>query len=66
MAAISSIFTDTSSALIRLVVSLVGIVLFGIPTLVMAVIAIIEGIKYLTMSKESFEEAYVSNKKAWF
>lgn len=57
---------NTGSAVIRLVVSLVGILLIGIPTLVMAVIAIIEGIKYLTMSDESFDEAYVSNKKAWF
>ena len=56
---------NTGSAIIRLVVSFVGGV-FVIPTLVMTGISIYEGIQYLTMTDEAFEETYVTSKKAWF
>lgn len=56
---------NTGSAVIRLVVSIVGIFIV-IPTLVMAVIALIEGIKYLMMEDDVFDATYVTNKKAWF
>lgn len=63
----SSISGTQGSAVIRLVVSIVGgMFLLGIPTIVMAVISIIEGIRYLTMADEVFECTYVTNKKAWF
>ena len=57
---------NTSSAVIHLVVSIIGIFLIGIPTLVMAIISIIEGIRYVTMDDAVFEETYVTNKKGWF
>ena len=57
---------NIGSAIVRLVVSIIGFIAFGIPTIVMAVIALIEGIRYLTMTDEAFEETYVANKKTWF
>ncbi len=57
---------NTGSAVIRLIVSIIGFVAFSIPTLVMAIIAIIEGIRYLTMEDHVFESQYVTSKKGWF
>ncbi len=57
---------NIGSAIIRLIVSLVGFAMFGIPTIIMAVISLVEGIIYLTMTDETFEHTYVVNKKAWF
>lgn len=57
---------NTGSAVIRLVVSIIGIFLFGIPTIPFVVIGIIEGIKYLSMEDHLFEFTYVKNKKSWF
>jgi TM2 domain-containing membrane protein YozV len=37
-----------------------------IPNVVMGVIALVEGIIYLTKSDEEFEQLYVVQKKAWF
>lgn len=53
-------------AIIMLVVSVAGFILFGIPTFVMWVISIIEFILYLTKSDEEFEQIYVIGKKPWF
>ena len=39
---------------------------FGAAAVVMAIIAIIEGIIYLTKSQTEFEQIYVFNKKEWF
>ncbi len=38
----------------------------GLTFFVMQVICLIEGIKYLTMSEEDFDETYVQNKRGWF
>lgn len=51
--------------LIMLLVSVIGFVLF-FPALIMGIIGIIEGIVYLTMSDEQFEETYVRGIKHWF
>ncbi|ASK34521.1 hypothetical protein CEK62_09055 [Alcanivorax sp. N3-2A] len=56
--------------LVFLLVNTVGWVitafLFGLPNLVLGVIAFVEGIIYLTKSDEEFEQTYVLNKKPWF
>ena len=49
-----------------LVVSVVGFILCGIPTAVMAIIGLIEGIIYLTKSDDEFNATYVAGKKKWF
>jgi TM2 domain-containing membrane protein YozV/RNA polymerase subunit RPABC4/transcription elongation factor Spt4 len=52
---------------IMLVASLVGACLtFGVATLVVEVIAFIEGIVYLTKSDEDFDRLYVQGHKGWF
>lgn len=38
----------------------------GIPNLIFAIIAFIEGIIYLTKSDEEFQKTYVDNEKPWF
>ncbi|MBV6496113.1 MAG: TM2 domain-containing protein [Acidobacteria bacterium ACB1] len=56
-----------TEGIIMLGVWVVGAVfLCGIPSLVMAVIGIIEGIMYLTKSDEEFVHTYIMNKKPWF
>ncbi|HYG34034.1 MAG TPA: TM2 domain-containing protein [Clostridia bacterium] len=54
------------AGIIMALVSFFGFILFGIPTMVMGVIAFIEGIIYLTKSEPEFEAIYVRGKKAWF
>lgn len=49
-----------------LVISLVGFLLCGIPTMVIGVIAIIEGILYLTKTDDEFVSTYVVGRKGWF
>ena len=51
--------------LIYLLVSILGSFLL-IPTLVIGVFSLIDGIKYLMCSDEEFERVYVQGKKAWF
>ena len=57
---------NQKSAIIRLVISLVGFVVCGIPTIVMSIISIVEGVKYLMMTDEEFEQTYVVGSKDWF
>ena len=52
--------------MVMLIISVFGSVLAGIPTLVMAVIAIVEAVIYLSMSDAAFEETYVKGGKPWF
>jgi len=52
--------------IIMLAVSLVGLILCGIPSSIMAVIGLVEGIIYLTKSDEEFVATYVNSKKEWF
>ncbi len=51
--------------LIYLLVSILGSFLL-IPILVISVLSLIDGIKYLMCSDEEFERVYVQGKKAWF
>lgn len=51
--------------LIYLLVSVLGSFLL-IPILVISVLSLIDGIKYLMCSDEEFERVYVQGKKAWF
>ena len=45
---------------------LVSLLTFGIGAMVMAVIALIEGIMYLTKNDEEFDAVYVRGTKEWF
>ncbi len=51
---------------IMLLVWLFGWLLLGIPSAIISLIALIEGIMYLTKTDEQFDEQYVQNKKQWF
>lgn len=55
----------TSAGVIMLLVSIIGAFLIVGP-FIMAVIALIEGIIYLTKTDEDFDRIYVRGKKAWF
>jgi TM2 domain-containing membrane protein YozV len=56
-----------TEGVIMLAVWLIGAVfLCGIPSLVISVIGIIEGIIYLTKSDEEFAYTYLLNRKPWF
>lgn len=57
---------NTTSAIIRLVVSLVGFFVLGVGTIVMSIIALVEGIMFLTKSDDEFQRIYIDGKKAWF
>jgi TM2 domain-containing membrane protein YozV len=52
--------------IIMAVTGVVGIFLCGIPTIVTAIIGLIEGIMYLTKSEEEFDRLYIQGKKGWF
>jgi hypothetical protein len=49
-----------------LLVGIFGWVLLFIPNLILGIIALIEGIIYLTKSDEDFDRIYVSDTKHWF
>jgi len=51
---------------IMLIISVGGVFLALVPTVIINVIAFVEGIRYLIKSDEEFEEIYVKNKKPWF
>jgi TM2 domain-containing membrane protein YozV len=55
-----------NEGIIMLVGYLVGILLCGIPSLVFAIIGIVEGIMYLTKSDEEFAQIYIIGRKPWF
>ena len=55
-----------TAGIIMLVVWLFGWILFGIPTLIIGLIALIEGIIYLTKDDDAFTETYEVQKKGWF
>ncbi len=56
----------TKAAVIMLVVTLVGSLLFGLGPIVMGTIGLIEGIIYLTKNDQDFFNIYVANQKQWF
>jgi Predicted membrane protein len=43
-----------------------GLVCFGVPTIIMALLVLIEAIIYLTKSDQEFYTTYVLNKRPWF
>ena len=56
----------TGAGMVMLLISLFGVVLAGLPMMLMALIGLIECIIYLTMSDEKFEETYIRGTKSWF
>ncbi len=56
----------SNEGIIMLVIYLGGMFLCGIPSLVIAIIGIVEGIIYLTKSDEEFVQLYVNGRKPWF
>ena len=56
-----------NAGFIMLAVSIIGgICTFGLAAAVMWLIAVIEGVIYLTKSQTAFERAYVLNRRDWF
>ncbi|MDI9480938.1 MAG: TM2 domain-containing protein, partial [Bacillota bacterium] len=60
----------TAQGLIFLLTNTIGwvvtIFLLGLPNIILGIIALIEGILYLTKTDQEFEQIYVINKKKWF
>jgi len=60
----------TGPGLVYLLTNTIGwvvtIFLLGLPNAALEIIALIEGIIYLTKSDEEFEQTYVAGKKPWF
>jgi len=55
-----------NEGIIMLLCGTVGWLLFAIPPIVMAIIALIEAIMYISKSDDEFHRIYVDNKKGWF
>ncbi len=49
----------TKEGVIMLLLSILGFILFGLPTLIICIISIIEGVKYLTKTDDDFYYTYV-------
>jgi len=56
----------TTPGIIMLVVSIVGIFLLAIPTIIIGIIALIEAVIYLVKSDDDFHRDYVDGNKGWF
>jgi TM2 domain-containing membrane protein YozV len=54
------------AGMIMLLVSLVGWIFFALPSLVMMVIGIVEGIIYLSKSDADFAATYLRGRREWF
>lgn len=57
---------NNTEGIIMLVIGVGGWFLCGIPTLVISVIGIVEGVIYLTKSDADFVATYINKKKGWF
>ena len=55
-----------TAGIIHLLIFFIGMLPLFIGTIAISLIALIEGIIYLTKSDEEFERTYVVNKKEWF
>lgn len=55
-----------TQGVIMLLVSLFGILIFGLPTIIIAIIAFVEFVIYLLKSNEEFESTYIIGRKGWF
>ncbi len=57
----------TTEGIIMLVTWILGMFLLcGVPSLIVSVIGIVEGIMYLTKSDEEFSRTYIQGRKGWF
>ena len=56
----------TVEGVIMLAVSLVGLFICGLPTAAIGIIALVEGILYLTKSDDEFVATYVVGRRGWF
>jgi TM2 domain-containing membrane protein YozV len=56
----------TTAGIIMLLVSIIGVFILAVPTLVIGIIAFIEFIIYITKSDADFDRIYVQNQKCWF
>lgn len=54
------------AGIITLLITFFGFILLYIPTIIVAIIAIIEAVKYIIKSDDEFQRTYVENKKCWF
>jgi TM2 domain-containing membrane protein YozV len=54
------------AGIIMLCVAVFGSILFGVPTAIIAVIALIECVIYLATPDDAFERKYVEGDAAWF
>ncbi|MBA5727517.1 TM2 domain-containing protein [Bombella mellum] len=54
------------AGIIMLLVTGFGLLLLGIPSLIIGAVAFIEGILYLTKSDQAFYHTYVENRREWF
>jgi TM2 domain-containing membrane protein YozV len=55
-----------SAGITMLLISVLGVVLIGIPTAIMAMIAFIEAIIYFLKPADEFQRLYVDGNKSWF
>jgi hypothetical protein len=49
-----------------LLIFIIGLLFGGVPSLIIAIIGIIEGIKYLSLTDDEFYQTYEIGKKEWF
>lgn len=60
----------TGPGLVFLLINTVGLILclflLFIPNIILGIIALIEGIIYLTKTDEEFQKQYVENRRSWF
>ncbi|ATG46396.1 TM2 domain-containing protein [Celeribacter ethanolicus] len=56
----------SKAGVIMLLCSILGFILLAIPTLIIYVISLVEGIIYLTKTDSEFYETYEVGKKSWF
>ena len=56
----------TQAGIIMLLCTIPGVLLFGIPTIIVGTIALVEGFIYACKSDEEFERIYVQGRRPWF
>jgi TM2 domain-containing membrane protein YozV len=56
----------TVEGIIMIAVFIVGLFLCGIPSMIVGIIGLVEGILYLTKADEEFVKTYVTGRKGWF
>ncbi len=56
----------TKAGIIMLVIFVFGLILLGIPSMIIGLISFIEAIIYISKSDANFDRIYVRNQKCWF